>query len=252
MGVKAPGRPLCRVFFARHGAPTFVATSARSRGAKRFRIQRIVDGARSAGTPRARELIVERRRAGPPERRPIVSRNAAGRRVLGLDPKLLPGPDRPAYSRRMGEDSNVYGAPSEAAQAQALFPEEEKGDIVAAGFGIRAGARIIDTIIGLVLGFGAGVLVGLVAVVLAAGGSLTVGWQHRLGAFNGGSLAIGLLGPIAYHTAAEWGAARRSGRRSAGCACGAPTCPLAASAAPSCGAWPTSSTRSSAASSRTA
>lgn len=73
----------------------------------------------------------------------------------------------------------------------------------AAGFGIRAGARLIDTVVGLVLGFVAGFAVGIAGAVLAQSGSISVGWQRRLGALSPGALAMSFLGTILYHAIAE-------------------------------------------------
>jgi len=103
----------------------------------------------------------------------------------------------------MAHDPNVYQAPSEGAQSPALFPDDDLMPMSGAGFGIRAAARVIDTVVGLGLGLVAGFGVGLTAVALAASGSLPPGWQHRLGTLSASGVALSFLGTVLYHTVAE-------------------------------------------------
>ncbi len=72
-----------------------------------------------------------------------------------------------------------------------------------AGFGIRAGARIIDTVLGMVLGLIAGVVSGVLVVVLANIGVFDSGAVHRLGGLSLSSIAFSILGTLSYHTIAE-------------------------------------------------
>jgi uncharacterized RDD family membrane protein YckC len=68
-----------------------------------------------------------------------------------------------------------------------------------AGFGIRALARIIDTIYGLFVGLSAGMLVGIILGILNSAGYVPAGWQHRIHGFTATSIGLGLLGVILYH-----------------------------------------------------
>ncbi len=69
----------------------------------------------------------------------------------------------------------------------------------AAGFWIRALARILDTVFGLVVGFAAGSLAGIVIVILNVAGIVPPGWQSRIHQFSLTSLGFSFLGMIAYH-----------------------------------------------------
>ena len=74
----------------------------------------------------------------------------------------------------------------------------------AAGFWIRAGARIIDTIFGAVVGAAGGVISGvLLAVAAGAGLGVEAGWERRLGGLSFASFAIGAVATILYHSLAE-------------------------------------------------
>jgi uncharacterized RDD family membrane protein YckC len=72
-----------------------------------------------------------------------------------------------------------------------------------AGFGIRALARIVDTFFGLLIGFGAGLLAGVVIMILSAAGVIAPGWQHRIHRFSLVSLGFSLVGNIGYHLFCE-------------------------------------------------
>jgi uncharacterized RDD family membrane protein YckC len=72
-----------------------------------------------------------------------------------------------------------------------------------AGFGIRALARIVDTLFGLLIGIGAGTLAGVVIMLLGAAGVIAPGWQHRIHGFSLVSLGISLIGNIGYHLFCE-------------------------------------------------
>ena len=72
-----------------------------------------------------------------------------------------------------------------------------------AGFGIRAMARIIDTIFTFFIGYAAGVLGGIWIMILNGAGMLAPGWQLRLHEFSLASFGFGLAGSIAYHSFCE-------------------------------------------------
>jgi uncharacterized RDD family membrane protein YckC len=72
-----------------------------------------------------------------------------------------------------------------------------------AKFGVRAAARIIDTIAGFVVGAVGGALGGALVGVLQATGSLDAGAVGRLGGLSIGSFVLSSLGNLAYHAASE-------------------------------------------------
>lgn len=72
-----------------------------------------------------------------------------------------------------------------------------------AGFGIRAAARVIDTIYGLVVGLFGGVLAGIVLALLEASELVTPGWQNRMGGFQPASWFCSLLGTLIYQWLTE-------------------------------------------------
>jgi len=80
-------------------------------------------------------------------------------------------------------------------------PKQDK--LTAAGFWIRALARIIDMVFGLFVGFIAGTLGGTTLVLLNAAGVVPPGWQHRIHGFSLTVLAFSFLGNILYHTFCE-------------------------------------------------
>jgi uncharacterized RDD family membrane protein YckC len=68
-----------------------------------------------------------------------------------------------------------------------------------AGYGIRLLARIIDTFVGLLIGFGAGIFGGIAIVILNHNGIIATGWQNRIHGLHLSTLGLSLLGDIAYH-----------------------------------------------------
>jgi uncharacterized RDD family membrane protein YckC len=79
----------------------------------------------------------------------------------------------------------------------------EQVKLTAAGFWIRALARIIDMVFGLFVGFTAGIFGGTTLVLLNAAGVVPPGWQHRIHGFSLTVLAFSFLGNILYHTFCE-------------------------------------------------
>ncbi len=72
-----------------------------------------------------------------------------------------------------------------------------------AGFLVRAGARIIDTLYGVFLGFGGGVVAGIALALLQAAGSIQPGWQRHLQGQDPLALVLSLVGGLFYHSFAE-------------------------------------------------
>ncbi len=90
-----------------------------------------------------------------------------------------------------------FDASSQGAQA------DEQWRHATAGWGIRAGARIIDNIVGLVVGAVGGVIGGVIVGVLGVMGVLGEGWQAELGKQTIGGFVLSAIGAIAYHTLSE-------------------------------------------------
>jgi uncharacterized RDD family membrane protein YckC len=82
-----------------------------------------------------------------------------------------------------------------------IIPKQDK--LTTAGFWIRALARIIDMVFGLLIGLVAGVLGGIVLGILNAFGVLPAGWQQHIHGFSLTILGFSFLGNILYHTICE-------------------------------------------------
>jgi uncharacterized RDD family membrane protein YckC len=72
-----------------------------------------------------------------------------------------------------------------------------------AGFAVRAGAQIIDWIVGMILGAVAGMVCGVAIGVLAAMGSFGPDWARKLGAMTPLSFVLGIVGATLYHAVCE-------------------------------------------------
>ena len=72
-----------------------------------------------------------------------------------------------------------------------------------AGFGIRAAARTIDIIYGLVVGLVAGLFAGIVIVFLEQAGDVAPGWQEKIGGVNLVAWGASFLGTLFYHSLTE-------------------------------------------------
>jgi uncharacterized RDD family membrane protein YckC len=72
-----------------------------------------------------------------------------------------------------------------------------------AGFWIRAAARLIDVAYGTMLGFFAGVLAGIMLVMLSRAGLIAPGWQSRIHGVNIPGWGLSLLGGFLYHSLTE-------------------------------------------------
>lgn len=82
-------------------------------------------------------------------------------------------------------------------------PEPILSPISGSGFGIRAVARVIDTIFGLSLGLFAGILGAIALVFLERAGIANAGWQERVGGTNLPGWGLSLLGNLVYHSLTE-------------------------------------------------
>src|SRR3954451_3959032 len=72
-----------------------------------------------------------------------------------------------------------------------------------AGFGIRAAARLIDIVYGIMIGFFGGVFAGILLILLDRDGLIVPGWQERLGGVDLAGWGFGLLGTLFYHWLTE-------------------------------------------------
>jgi uncharacterized RDD family membrane protein YckC len=84
-----------------------------------------------------------------------------------------------------------------------LLPPTAGTIVSGAGFGIRATARVIDIIYGILIGFPGGILAGIILVLLERGGSMAPGWQQRLGGVDFAGWGFSLLGTLLYHWLTE-------------------------------------------------
>jgi len=81
--------------------------------------------------------------------------------------------------------------------------DDERWRHQTAGWGIRAGARLIDNIVGLVVGMVGGAIGGVLVGVLGAMGVLGEDWQALIGKPSAAGFLLSALGGLAYHTIAE-------------------------------------------------
>jgi uncharacterized RDD family membrane protein YckC len=72
-----------------------------------------------------------------------------------------------------------------------------------AGFWIRAAARAIDIVYGIMLGFFAGVIAGIALVILARTGWIAPGWQYRVKGLNIPGFGLSMLGGFLYQSLTE-------------------------------------------------
>jgi uncharacterized RDD family membrane protein YckC len=101
----------------------------------------------------------------------------------------------------MSDDSNWYAPP--AGGSPASSPVEDEIEAQYAGFGVRAAARILDTLATLLFGAIGGAAGGVLAAVLSLMGILPRGWLERIQGLSAGGFAFGVLASVTYHTLAE-------------------------------------------------
>lgn len=124
-------------------------------------------------------------------------------RAAGVRPRFLRGcvgSDTPGLMQP--DWRQPYAPPNAPAQPYQAF-EAHGSTMIPATFGIRAGARIVDTIVGFVVGGIGGGIGGFLVGVLVATGSLDPSATGRMGKLSAGSFLFGLLGPLLYHAVAE-------------------------------------------------
>lgn len=71
------------------------------------------------------------------------------------------------------------------------------------GFGIRAGARVVDVIATTIVATISGAVGGILTGILAGAGVVGPGWEQRLGKQTASTFVLGLIASLAYHTIAE-------------------------------------------------
>jgi uncharacterized RDD family membrane protein YckC len=71
------------------------------------------------------------------------------------------------------------------------------------GFGIRAGARVIDVIATTIVAAISGAAGGMLTAMLAGAGLVAPGWEERLGKQTASTFVFGFIASLAYHTIAE-------------------------------------------------
>ncbi len=97
---------------------------------------------------------------------------------------------------------NPYSPPA-AASFTTLEPYATGEGLVYVGFALRAGGRLLDWLVTLVLGLVGGVIAGFAVGALAAIGLVRTGWASRIDEMTGLSLLLGLAASTAYHTLSE-------------------------------------------------
>jgi uncharacterized RDD family membrane protein YckC len=93
----------------------------------------------------------------------------------------------------------MFGAPPHAGGD----PNANPPPAVAATFGVRAGAQIIDTIFGFILSFVIVFPMAVVIAVLAQTGSIAPTWQAKMNAITAGSVVVSIVGTTLYHATCE-------------------------------------------------
>ena len=113
-------------------------------------------------------------------------------------------PTRPdaVYLAAMPDDSNWYAPPADGS-APSSSSSIEAVDAEYAGFGVRAGARLIDVVMTLVFGVIGGAAGGFLTAMLAIAGVVSPGWLERIQGLSVGSFAFSLLAAATYHALAE-------------------------------------------------
>jgi uncharacterized RDD family membrane protein YckC len=82
-------------------------------------------------------------------------------------------------------------------------PLPEENGFSGAGFWIRALARGIDTIFGLVLGLVGGLIGGIILAIMQITKTISPGWEHRIQGLTFMGVGLSILGGILYHSLTE-------------------------------------------------
>lgn len=81
---------------------------------------------------------------------------------------------------------------------------DSKSEMIGAGFGIRAVARIVDVIFGLIIGLAVGITSVIVIAALAHNGVITSDWQEAIRTKDQlPAMFLSLIGSILYHSFSE-------------------------------------------------
>ncbi|MBX3208026.1 MAG: RDD family protein [Labilithrix sp.] len=96
-----------------------------------------------------------------------------------------------------------YAPPGAPEPAPSAYGDDADVMLEPGGFGIRAGAHVIDVIATTIAGAVAGAIGGFSVALLGAAGVIGPGWETRIGKQTIGTFAFGFLGSLLYHTVAE-------------------------------------------------
>lgn len=72
------------------------------------------------------------------------------------------------------------------------------------GFGIRAAAHVLDTVLSTLVALVAGAAGGATVALLASAGVAAADWQQRIGKTTPLTFAFGILASLTYHVVCEW------------------------------------------------
>lgn len=102
-------------------------------------------------------------------------------------------------------ERNWYAAPQAQGGAQGGHVpfDTDEIEVQPATFGVRAVARIIDSVLAIVFGLAGGAAGGLLAAFLGQAGVLDPGWLSRLGGTTAGNFLFALASAVTYATFAE-------------------------------------------------
>lgn len=82
-------------------------------------------------------------------------------------------------------------------------PVPQEGVSTGAGFWIRALARLIDALFGMVLGLFGGIVGMIALVILQLAGVVAPGWEDRIQVTSGAGFGLSMLGGFLYHFLCE-------------------------------------------------
>lgn len=128
--------------------------------------------------------------------------NAPG---YGLEARFAPRPESPAQCPRCGITNPPAAAVCDCGYnfQTRTAPAGLSTQVVGAGFWIRALARIIDTVVGYMLGHLAGVAGALLLAVLQLLTVIHPGWPLRIAHWKSLMIPFSLVGAVLYHTTCE-------------------------------------------------
>jgi uncharacterized RDD family membrane protein YckC len=103
----------------------------------------------------------------------------------------------------MNDPNRMYAPPGTPTGAPAEMLPVTTNYADFAGFGVRAAARIIDTLFLMVPGFIAGALAGAISAIAHAASPAAAGRSHAAGGLSASSLLVGALATVVYHALSE-------------------------------------------------